>query len=466
MLTRTLFSGLLMAFIFAHTVGAFQPTTRVFPFSYATSERVVKDHKKRTGATLFMTSADTGYNAGGSVGSLAGIWGQYDLKDIITSNNLFVTESTGSSYEDPISRDQLFSGWADKSMVFDVDTVLRSHGARFGYHGAWAPEFLRFSKDEQLASALKRTIVGGQIVFGFDVPIMHVSALNRYTFDRAKSDSLFSSAATTLSEADLSRIEEFRGEVHQDVGLAGNTWAETGAGDLDIYVGMRRTLERQFYMRSIDFTWLFGAICPTGKDADPNYPSSISFGSKTAALYSDILLNLELKPCWHAGLTAGLMLKRRCTDEQRVPVYKELAQFSPLKLNLEHRYGLTFKCAPYLTIENIADGLDVTVSYLYARHGKDAWTDPRVGPTVSSYMTRRADGTTVTSDKLSEVTDRRSEASEWDTRHLSAALTYDARQAMGLWGLKPTLSVRYDHPLGGRGAAKNKCLSLSATVNF
>jgi hypothetical protein len=382
-----------------------------------------------TSCHLFLTSASTAFRQsdGGTI-SIPSLEGSYDLQNLIFS----IQEATENSSYNPFQDEIGYTDWNEKTMKFSVDGKVKSRGITLEH--------------QQRIPGTKH------FYFGAKAPLMDVNTSQRFAIDREGSDVSVRNA--TSGEATM--LDRVRREVHSDLGLRGDDWSTSGLGDIDAYVRFNKTLDHKLKFRTINFNLRSGVLIPTGKKRDYNYPSSVPFmGASHWGLYLDMLSELELKQNWRFGFLWGITKLFKKTDRTRISVYREPAPFSRLIGDLEIDPGITFQLAPYFTLENVSDGLNLQVRYSYISHRKDSFYDARTDKSLHSYLQR-------------EDTNRWTKriASQWKMHYLTFQLHYDSKEAMQNWWFTPDVYFVYDYPLQGRGPSKVHQLSLGVGLHW
>lgn len=398
--------------------------SRYFPFLERTEEYITKQ-KSHVYPSLFMATASTAFKSGGGNLGIPELWGRYNLKQVIYGVTQ-VKDAQGMSGYNPFVNEIGYGDWNEKNIRFRVNGKVKSRGV--------ALNFIHHVKKWHSS-------------FGFNVPFMHVNTSLRYVLDKENSDGPIRSA----SQEEMDMINRVRNQVHCDLGLKGTNWGRTGFGDLDLFYQYERSWDHMFKMKNIDLTVRTGVLVPTGEKKDYDYPSSIPFmGNGHWANYLDIVGELELKQDWKFGMMLGFMYEWKNTEVRRFSHCGEPMIFGAICGKASVDPGVTFKIAPYFTLENLQDGLHVQGKYTYRRHASDEWEDKRSCKDVSSYLTRCDHCVLSPKRKLSR----------WTSQYITLQVVYDSVEAMKNWWLKPKFYASLDYAMSG----KNICKTHQFTV--
>lgn len=406
-------------------------SSRYFPFLERTQN--ASEHQySHVDLSLFYTTAPTAIRRGGGTTGIQELWGKYDLKDVI--NSLQVVQ--GSAFVEPIESVTGTTDLVGKSLRFDVNNKVRSHGLTLQY---------------------EQKLCWQGLSVGAWLPVMRVFVSSRYIFNRAASGDDIASLGVSeqLQQAQELQINKIRRNVHDSLGFKNNYWDKTGLGDLDLYLKWSRYLDHKLLMKSITVSATGGVVIPTGALSDKDNPISVSFmGNGHCGLYLDIMPEFELKQDWKVGILFGAMYQFKNSRTLRLAVDAEPTIFSALTGRVEINPGGTLKLSPYLTIENIGDGWHFQARYTYLRHAQDTWHDIRTDKTIQSYLQK------------DNAIEEKENLSRWRSHYVSFQLLYDSVSAMKKYCMKPAFYLTYDMPINGNGMAQMHQLSLGAKLHF
>lgn len=431
-LTKNIFKTLVISLnLTTGIVLATHNTSRYFPLLERMEDYTIKG-RQHLSANIAYLNASSAHRRGGSTGGIPELWGNYNLKDVISS---LLTVNPGTT--NPIITITGTNAWVDKDIKFRVGEKVHGWGL-----------VLDYEYDTKFCG----------LQLGASLPVFDVHATSKYSFDRKDSDALFNNPALTpQQQADQEiKVDSIRRLTHQTIGFDRNIWSKTGFGDMDVHLRWNHIFDHKLLMRSIDVNIQTGVIVPTGFIQNNNIPASLPIGSNDHwGMYGDFLSAFELKQDWTFGLLFGFAHLFPETKNVRLPVGSEPAIFSSLTGRVRVEPGFTFKFSPYFTLGNLTDGLDLQVRYTYLRHGVDTWKDMRSDKTIASYLTTGG-----------ALIGQKEGLSLWRAHYITLQLTYDAQTAMKHCKFDPVWFVGYDMPFSGNGITKMHQLNLGAELHF
>jgi hypothetical protein len=429
------FSTLLLVFLVdSFFLFSTHNASRYFPFIEQT-EKYPPRKKSYLYGDLFFNSASTAFNRdGGNVG-IPELWGTYCLKDIIES--LRVTQvAEGVNFIDPIDEIIGKNTFNNQETKFGIREKIKSIGIMLGY---------------------EKKLPWHNLSVGLWVPAMHVNATMRY--DLKKSDG----KRNSVREKQLDKVRRI---THDKIGFFENDWSAGGFGDIDLHLRWNYFLDHEFMLRSVSINPQIGILIPTGVKADKNNPASIPFmGNGHWGTYFVIASELELKQDLKAGFIFGGIHQFKKKHITRIPTYKEPAIFSSLVGKVDIKPGFTAKISPYITLENLTDGVHFQAKYTYLRHSKDLWEDVRFNKAIESYLTKKPSAKNSQED-IDKNIEYKKYLSKWRAHYMTLQLTYESKQALHNWNMNPNLYVAYDIPIGGRGVSKTHKIVFGVELNF
>ncbi len=413
-------------------------TNRYFPF-LEKSEHYLYKKRSQAHAALFYASASTAFKRGGGNAGVYELGGKYDLADVFRSYEEFKTPKVGHA---PASLTRLKTDLAS----FDDKTEFKAEGK---------------IKARGLILQYEHDLKWNNFSIGAWLPLVIINTTSR-----------FNPTDKTLLFNEKINLNSIRRSVHDGLELKENNWDKGGIGDLDVYLRWNYFVEHQLMMRSISFNIQAGCLFPTSIDADTSHYSSVSLmGSGHWGLYLNIAPEFELKQNIKAGLILGATYQFKNTQPRRIPIYNEPAIFSPLVGKAKVDPGMTWKISPYVTLENLTDGIHFQARYTYLRHNTDKWTDVRPDKEktdFSSYLTRKT--TTaypdITQEKINENIANKKNLSKWRSHYITLQATYNSKDALHNLPLDPNIYVMYDIPINGRGISKTHQISLGVELHF
>ncbi len=429
----------LVLIIVADTVLATHMSNRYFPFIERPEDYFIKNRSHLSPAFFYVQSSHAYLHDGDDserrkVG-IPEVWGDYNLQDIVKSLQ---------AVQPGVNPFALVPGGIDvesaKSLRFHVEGDIKAYGVTLGYEQA-GPYGLQF---------------------GAWIPIMGIHTTQHFIFDAAKSEGIPASGPQGTHDQYLV-IDEVRRKTHQLIGFNGNVYDAGGFGDLDLHVRWSGMLDHVLLMRTISGMMQLGFLTPLGVRKNNGYPSSVPFGTNGSfGLYADSAFELELKPDISVGLIGGMLWQFADVHKVRLSVGHEPTIYSALQSNVRIQPGFTYKVSPYLTLSNLADGLDFQVRYTYLQHFSDHWR--RVGnfyPKVSgdhfkvpSYLDNPA------------LVREKERLSAWTAHYVTLQLSYDSKEAMKDYVLQPTFFASADIPAAGAGIVEAYQFIIGAELHF
>ncbi len=426
---------LIASLFFFSSIAASHNTSRYFLFLERPESYSLEKPYSLTTDFFYISLSNAFDRLKGGSTSLTGLWGEYNLNDVIKSAQKVQKDSFNLLKLDSEAIKKI----QDNEIIFEFPGIVRSQGISF-----------RGQFEFPWASSLS---------LGFWIPIMHVSTRISCEQDTEKCNLPLFTTSPNPSENDFSnsffKLDAIRRELHNTLGLLENFWSETGFGDLDLYVRWQHILHYTCMMRSIILAAQTGIVAPLGKMLNNDHPSSIPFmGNGHWSLYFDFAPEFELKQDIKVGSIFGIMIPFKHTHYTRIALGKEPHIFSALKGNVSIAPGVTFKVSPYLILENLTNGLHIQGRYTYLHHYKDRWRD------------KRSDQTLTTSLSNCEFLKEKEEVSSWSGHFFSFQLSYNTRAALNNFSMDPVFYINYDLPIGGHGIAKMNQVSLGIQLHF
>ena len=359
------------------------------------------------------------------------LYGKYDLEDVINSLQSVTEDIDEQAFTNPFTAVLGDSGakYIDKPIKYDLNGKLKAIGFTLKYEQdlPWKNTFL-----------------------GAFLPVMHVISNQVYSFNQNASRLGF-----TPTSADIDEIDTVRRYTHEEIGFQSPDYTKTGFGDLDLYFRFRAEWEYLHLMHGINFNLKTGVLIPTGVKRDINNPAAVPFmGDGHIGWYLSIVQEFELKEDLRLGIMLGYLYQFKEKMMERMSVGSEPSVFSSLKGRLQVKPGPTLKIAPYLSICNIVDGLNVQLMYTHLMHNDDDLDDRR--PTSEI-------------DKLNSRLTTSEDLTRWRMNLFTMELMYDSKAALKKWPLEPIIYATFTVPfgwIGGKNAAKHHQFSLGVELNF
>jgi hypothetical protein len=414
------------------------------PEYYVTKQRSLID------ASIFYATASTANKRYGGSCGIPELYGNYNLKDVIAS---LQTVNPSANYN-PIYEVTGSDALVGKNLDFSVTGKINTVGLMLAY--------------QQNLNFVNRKLKC--LTLGAWLPIMNTDIVSRFNFNNKKYQKNY---GYPLSNSEEQKVDEIRRVTHKDIGFKGTNISRNGIGDIDMFLRYNYFLDHKLLMRSIDLNLQIGAIAPTGRKMNIDYPASTPFMNDGHwGIYLDFVPEFELKQDLKIGMILGWLWQFNDTQNRRIAIYKEPSIYSALVGKVEIDPGYTFKVSPYLTLENLTDGVHIQLRYTYLRHGMDKWYDKREDKSIKSYLetSPRPDPTdktkTLTHEDLEKNLSNKNQLSKWQTSYFTIQVNYDSKLASKNWSMDPLIYTSFDMPINGNGFCKTYQVTLGAQLFF
>ena len=385
------------------------------PENYVTKQRSFID------ASVFYATASTANKRYGGACGIPELYGFYDLKDVIASLQTANPNQTYTPIQDVTGSNALVGKNLDFSITGKINTV----GLMLAYE-----QNLKFINSNLRCLTL-----------GVWLPIMSSDILSRFSFNNKKYQQTY---GKSLSNSEVEKVDEIRRITHKEIGFEGTNLSRGGIGDIDAHLRYNYFWDHKLMMRSIDLNVQVGTTIPTGRKMNINYPASAPFMNDGHwGIYLDFIPEFELKQDFKVGMILGWLWQFNDIQTRRIAIYKEPSIYSALVGKVEIDPGYTFKVSPYLTLENLTDGVHIQLRYTYLRHGMDVWHDKRDDKSIESYLETnpRPDPTDKTKKLTHEDLEKnlayKNQLSKWQTNYFTIQVMYDSKLASKNWPMKP-----------------------------
>lgn len=429
--------------------------SRYLPFLETPDEYVVRDTITIRPAAM-IAYAGNAYRRNYDEGALIDLWGKYNLQSVVNGLqyvnpnyvNPFKTyyPGGGSTWIDPLTQQT-------KNLVYAVIGKIKIKGVTLSATIPFAQKFY----------------------IGAWVPFFHVNSSYRYELDTS-AHSLTDGAFHSLKPGELLALDLAHQQVHQDLGLMGNLYQKTGCGDVDLFIGFQDSRSYWMRLRELSYGVRLGMLLPSSKQRAANYPTAIPMmGSGHFSLYGDVYASAELKYNLRVGAILGYRLGFSATETRRMATLNEPSNFGPLVVDVRVTPPSTFKASPFVTLENVMDGLHIQGRYTYLLLSEEKVSDTRSNPAVQTYLTREAGpvmfaGATtpvvVAQQDVNNALHDQKRLASGRSQYVSVSLCYDPAQALMTWPADPTFFINYDYCIGGAAVAKTHQLTLGVSLQF
>lgn len=416
----------LCCFLVSNITASFHGT-RYFPFLRKPSVCCLPSFSQATILPFFSEATAASMIGKESLG-VSELWGFYDLCQVIES--LRRRECiAGNAYTNPLSAHLGLDSLIGKSILYRQEGRIRSAGLLLEY---------------------EQSLPGDHFSIGLAIPVMGLDSHAIFSLDKKNSDK----AVCSLPEPAVDALDAVRRQVHNDIGLCSTDWHAAGFGDLDLHVRWYNKLDHVFLMREINMQASIGVLLPTSKTQDFSIPTSVPFmGNGHWGGFFDATIEAEIQPNWKLGFNFGVskyFSRKICA---RIPLACEPIIYAAMQGEVLVDKGRTWKIAPYITLENILDGLDFHVRFSHMRHDSDYWMDLRDG------LAKAQNPSTF---------NRQETLTRWRSSYLTFGFVFDTKEAFKSWPLQPTFSAMYDMPLDTWScfAAKTNRVTIGVDLHF
>ncbi|PCI74301.1 hypothetical protein COB28_01850 [Candidatus Dependentiae bacterium] len=398
--------------------------------------------KTYTSGSFFFSHAKKGFNFNEKKVGILNLDGDYNLKVITQALDIYNNDLNNTAYINPLEK--LDTNYLRRDAIYDTAATVQTYGINLSHEQRLFKDFL---------------------FCGVSLPILHLRTHNKTTFSAKKSDpfivDIFNNDKTKWHN-----IEVARRDIHKELGLQGNLWSRTSAGDCEFHIALHKSWDYALMCKKIQLTCRFGAVAPTGIQRNDDYMSSVSFGNDGHwSIYNSLGIDIELKQNLTTGIfTSFVFPLGHNHKEKRIAVYEEPCYLSPLKKDLKIEPGILWSAAPYITFENLLQGANLHIKYTYMHHQKNKIAELDSDDLVKSYL-QRIDGLFVDTEGIAQVK-RSKKQNKWHEHYMTFEANYSPHLALKKWWYEPNFYALYNYPLGGRGAAQNYHFEFGMVLHF
>ena len=289
---------------------------------------------------------------------------------------------------------------------------------------------------------------------GFSMVAMRVNTVHRFKLlvNRTADDE---ATNLFLGPGDERMLDDIRRQMFAVLGLQENHAAQVGFGDIDAFVRVGYACEYAYKLRYMDFGLRAGALFPTGWRQEINKPSSIPFGGDGYwGFYVGVDGLFEIKEDIKIGVNARVSHRFARTSLSRIPLDEEPIIFGAEVGQMRVKPGTTFVFSPFVSMENLRNGLGVALQYTLTQHARDRYSDQRSPERIEQAP---AD--------LKGVSKR----SEWGSDYITLNIFYDFGKVKAEREKYPLFWVRWDVPTlfyMSKQVAKTHRISLGVGFAF
>lgn len=411
MFKRIVYSSLFLLALSPSFSSAMTYDNRFFPFGQQLYSRTSERYSNLMADGFYVYSHQS-RSCHGPDQELFDIYGSYDLNQVAQA-----LEAVGKT-------NPLRSQWRSLAIPWKMRGRLESIGVELSYNQALA-DFLSC---------------------GVATTLMHVKSWITLRLNTSKVD------APIAGPGDEAELERDRREANDELGINESAESKTGFGDVDVYVRLGKMWHYPEKFRRIDAGIRAGVLFPAGEKRDINNPASVPFaGNGHTGIYGQIDAEFELKEDLKAGIWGRLtkrLSKRSC---QRVSVLDEPINYGAFVGVFDVDPGANFMLSPYITLEDIRDGLGLSARYMWIHQDEDCWHDCREDKKVALNLSAM------------------NEFAEWTSEYISLDAFFDFSRLAVRRMFEPRIYFAFDIPVhwfASHSVSKSYRVLLGVEVRF
>lgn len=322
------------------------------------------------------------------------LWGNFNQGEIARSFPIIGLQNPFVTFGRP--------DWQDGNFLWNINGKIQTQGVAFAY----------------------RQAIGPCISVGADWLFMRVCTHNIFTLEEN---------SIPMTGSEVIQLDEIRRAMLQEIGITQNAVTTSGFGDLDFYIRFGYEWDYTLKLRHIIAGFSVGALIPSGQPIMLSAPSTVPFGGNGYyGMYGAFDAEFEVKEDWKVGLLFRVSKRFRRTRFERMPVADEPLPYGLVVGPAQVNPGLTVIFSPYVSLENLRQGLGLRVQYTLTEHNKDLWRDRRSCECQEQSPT-----------KLDEVMKR----SHWASDYVTVAAFYDFGKMKDVRGFDPIITLSWDIPV-------------------
>lgn len=410
---KRVFSSLVVLLVLSYSLcSAMTYDNRFFPFGQQLYSR---SHSRYSNvmADGFYVFSHQSRSCAGPDQQLFDIYGSYDLNQVASA-----LETVGKT-------NPLRSAWRGLAIPWKMRGRLEALGVELAYNQA----------------------VSDYLSFGVATAIMNVKSWLILRLNTSKVE------APIAGPGDVAELFRTQRQSNTELGIDQFAESKTGFDDVDAYVRLGKIWHYPEKFRRIDAGIRFGVLFPAGPKRDIDNPASIPFGGNGhLGVYGHLDAEFELKEDFKVGLWGRITKRLSRSMRQRVPVLKEPINFGAYVGNFNVDPGANFMLAPYITLEDIRDGLGLSARYLWIHQDEDEWCE--CGPRERTFPI--------------DIAGLR-EFSEWSAEYVSLNIFYDFSRLVVKRLFDPRLYFTFDIPVhwfASHAVSKSYRVLLGIEVRF
>lgn len=299
----------------------------------------------------------------------------------------------------------LRSDWRGFKIPWGVNGKLQGQGAQFFYHQAITKHFS----------------------LGVSWLFMRVNSSLNFLL---KNDSNDNSAKIAFGPSDRDQLDNELRAMFREIRIVHSNSDQAGFGDIDAYLRLGKIWKYTLKCRHIEAGARIGALMATGVKRVLDEPASIPFGGNGHwGIYGELDSLFEVKEDMKLGFLLRLSKRFARTQCERLPVAGEPFIFGATTGFLDVNPGVTANIAPYFVLENLREGLGISVQYTLTAHQKDDLSDARADRKAIPVRLGRPE-----------------DDSSWISSYFTINVLYDFGRAKVKREFDPVISLCWDVP--------------------
>ncbi len=306
---------------------------RFLPF-YDRPFITVEDRYSHAGANLFAVTAHDAYNCEQEFVGLFEFCGKYDQGKLAKA-------IAASGCPNPLKTE-----WQGAIIPWRVLGKLQGQGLEIGYQQQ----------------------VTDHIWLGFDTFVIHLNSWADFALEQDKVSGI------RIQPSDVAELDEMRRCMHNELGLCSDHCNDSGLSDIDAYIRFGNVWDHYLKFRTILGGLRLGVLLPTAPKRNWNCPAWIPIGGDGHwGIYASLEGEFEVKEDLRVGFLMRVTKRLPRTFTRRAPLLDEPEIFGAICAPLRVDPGLTYVGSPYISLENIRDGLGIRAFYTLAKHQHDSF---------------------------------------------------------------------------------------------
>lgn len=350
------------------------------------------------------------------------------LPSVFAVDAFFVTASRAfSTQEEGIGIPEIFGTFDQGTLsdAFDIAGIFNS--LRSDWRGFKIPWGMNGKLQGQGAQFFYHQAVTQHVSLGCSWFFMRVNSSLEF---KLKNDPASNDARLIYGPSDAQEIDNELRAMFRTIGIVNNHSDQAGFGDVEAYLRLGNIWKYTLKCRRIEAGARLGALIASGVRRVIDEPASIPFGGNGHwGMYGELDSLFEVKEDMKLGFKLRLSKRFARTLCERMPVAGEPILFGATTGFLQVNPGVTANIAPYFVLENLRDGLGISVQYTLTAHQKDDLEDARTDKKAIPVRLGRPE-----------------DDSSWISSYFTINVLYDFGRAKVKREFDPVVSLCWDVP--------------------